>query len=126
MNFSLKIFKILNFKIKIFLMEFYQKTAEEILEVLNTGPTGLSEREATQRLAIYGKNVLEKKKKSSPLTLFLSQFKDFLVFILVVAALISGFLGELIDTVTITVILLINGLIGFIQTYRAEKAMEAL
>ncbi|WP_028841699.1 hypothetical protein [Thermodesulfobacterium hveragerdense] len=67
MNFSLKIFKILNFKIKIFIMEFYRKTTEEILEVLNIGPTGLSDREATKGLRFMEKNVLKKKKKRFPL-----------------------------------------------------------
>ena len=107
-------------------MEHFQKSASEVLEVLNTSLEGLSEEEVKIRLLTYGKNVLEKKKRKKPFEIFFSQFKDFLIFILIVAAIVSGFVGELLDTMTIIAILFINALIGFIQEYRAEKAMEAL
>ena len=107
-------------------MDYYQKNVSEVLEFLKTSINGLSEDEAKKRLQVYGKNVLEKKKKKTSLQIFLSQFKDFLIFILIIAAIISGFVGEIIDTITIVIILFINALIGFIQEYRAEKAMEAL
>jgi len=107
-------------------MEYFQKSASEVLKILNTPLEGLSEEEVKIRILTYGKNVLEKKKRKSPFEIFFSQFKDFLIFILIASAIVSGFVGELLDTITIIVILLINAFIGFIQEYRAEKAMEAL
>lgn len=107
-------------------MEYFQKDISEVLEILKTSSKGLSEEEAKKRLGIYGKNILEKKKRKTPFQIFFSQFKDFLIFILMVAAIISGFVGEITDTIAIIVILFINALIGFVQEYRAEKAMEAL
>lgn len=107
-------------------MNYFKGSISEVLEFLKTSSNGLSEDEVKNRLSIYGKNILEIKKRKTPFQIFISQFKDFLIFILIVAAIISGFVGEVTDTITIIVILLINALIGFIQEYRAEKAMEAL
>ncbi|MDF2954260.1 MAG: Magnesium-transporting ATPase [Thermodesulfobacterium sp.] len=107
-------------------MDYSQKSIKEVLELLKTSINGLSEKEAKRRLELYGKNILESKKKKTAFQILFSQFKDFLIFILIVAAVISGFVGELLDTITIIVILFINALIGFVQEYRAEKAMEAL
>ncbi|MCD6490283.1 MAG: calcium-translocating P-type ATPase, PMCA-type, partial [Thermodesulfobacterium sp.] len=107
-------------------MDYFQKSAKEVLELLKISINGFSEKEARRRLEFYGKNILESKKKKTAFQIFLSQFKDFLIFILIIAAVISGFVGELLDTITIVVILFINALIGFVQEYRAEKAMEAL
>jgi Ca2+-transporting ATPase len=78
------------------------------------------------RLHNYGENKLKGKKKKSPLFIFFNQFKDFMIIVLIIAAFIAGFVGELVDTIAIFVIVLFNGIIGFIQEYRAEKAMEAL
>jgi len=105
---------------------YYQESIGKILELLKTSLEGLSEKEVKRRLEVYGKNFLEKQKRKSAFQLFLGQFKDFLIFLLVLAALISGLVGELIDAIVIMVILLINALLGFVQEYRAEKAMEAL
>jgi len=107
-------------------MEYFQKGASEILKILNTSLEGLSEEEVKIRILTHGKNVLEKKRRKRPFEIFFSQFKDFLIFILIASAIVSGFVGELLDTITIIVILFINSFIGFIQEYRAEKAMEAL
>jgi Ca2+-transporting ATPase len=70
--------------------------------------------------------MLIEKKKKSPFIMFLYQFRDFMILVLIVAAVISGFIGELSDTIAIVVIVVINAVIGFVQEYRAEKAMEAL
>ncbi len=107
-------------------MNYYQKKVEETLKFLKTSYNGLSEEEVKKRLSLYGYNILKEKKKKTSLQIFLSQFKDFLILILIIAAIISGFIGEITDTITIVVILLLNAVIGFIQEYRAEKAMEAL
>jgi Ca2+-transporting ATPase len=74
----------------------------------------------------YGPNELKETKKKTPLMMFLDQFKDFMIMVLIAAALISGLIGEVSDTIAIVVILVLNAVIGFVQEYRAEKAMEAL
>ncbi|MEG0272177.1 MAG: cation-translocating P-type ATPase [Hydrogenoanaerobacterium sp.] len=87
---------------------------------------GLSEREAEKRLIEYGENVLTGAKKSSPLKLFLGQFKDIMVMILLVATALSVFMGEGVEAFTISLIVLINAILGFLQEYRTEKTLEAL
>ncbi len=106
--------------------DWHTKEIKEVYSSLNTGDKGLSKEEALRRLSQHGPNELEEGKKKSPLMMFLEQFKDFMIIVLIVAAIISGVLGELADTIAIIVILVINAIIGFIQEYRAEKAIEAL
>ncbi len=107
-------------------MDWYKLTVEQTIKELNSSEQGLSGTEAKQRLEKYGKNKLEEKKRISPLKIFLNQFKSFLVIILIIAAVISGFLGELIDFTVIIIIVILNALFGFFQEYKAEKAIEAL
>jgi Ca2+-transporting ATPase len=105
----------------------YQLTTEETLKTLNTDASvGLSAKEAAERLRVIGENALEEKKGVSPITLFLNQFKDFMVLVLAGATLISGLLGEYLDAVTIIAIILLNGILGFIQEFRAERSLSAL
>jgi len=87
---------------------------------------GLSDKEAQHRLKQYGHNRLREKKKISALQMFLAQFKDFMVMVLIGATLVSGLLGEYADAITILAIIIINAVLGFIQERRAEKSMEAL
>jgi Ca2+-transporting ATPase len=107
-------------------MRWHQKEIEDIIEELNSSPLGLSEGEAGERLERYGLNELREKKKKTPFIMFLDQFKDFMILVLIAAALISGIIGELSDTIAIVIIIVLNAIIGFVQEYRAEKAMEAL
>ncbi len=107
-------------------MLWHQKEIEDVIEELNSSPLGLSEDEARKRLETYGLNELKEKKKKTPFIMFLDQFKDFMILVLIAAALISGVIGELSDTIAIVVIVVLNAIIGFVQEYRAEKAMEAL
>jgi Ca2+-transporting ATPase len=79
-----------------------------------------------RRLGEYGFNELKEKKKKTPFMMFLDQFKDFMILVLIAAAIIAGFIGDLSDTIAIVVIVALNAVIGFIQEYRAEKAMAAL
>ncbi len=88
--------------------------------------TGLSTKLADERRKKVGRNELSEGEKQSVILLFFSQFKDFMVLVLLAATLISGFLGEYIDAVAIMVIVLINGLLGFIQERKAEKSLQAL
>jgi Ca2+-transporting ATPase len=107
-------------------MHWHQKEIEDIIEELNSSHQGLSEDEVRKRLEIYGYNELKEKKKKTSFMMFLDQFKDFMILVLIAAALISGIIGELSDTIAIVIIVVLNAIIGFIQEYRAEKAMEAL
>lgn len=87
---------------------------------------GLSLEEAELRLSKYGPNQLKEKKGISPLDIFIGQFKNFIVWILIGAALVSGFLQEWIDAFAIVAIVILNAILGFIQEYRAEKSLIAL
>jgi Ca2+-transporting ATPase len=107
-------------------MNWYRKDIDKIYEELKTSPSGISSNDAAIRLKEYGPNELKEKKKKTPFMMFLDQFKDFMIIVLIAAAVISGIIGELSDTVAIVVIVVLNAVIGFVQEYRAEKAMEAL
>lgn len=99
---------------------------EAIFETLKTRAQGLDSKEVRQRLEEFGPNEIKQTKKRIPFEMFIDQFKDFMILILIGAAIISGIVGEAIDTIAIVVIVIVNGIIGFIQEYRAEKAIEAL
>jgi len=107
-------------------MNYYQKTVKGILSELNTTEKGLAHDEAARRLEEYGPNELEEKKRKNLLMMFIDQFKDFMIMVLITAAIVSGMIGEVADTIAIIVIVILNAIIGFVQEYRAEKAMEAL
>jgi Ca2+-transporting ATPase len=87
---------------------------------------GLSSEEASTRLVQYGPNALQEGRRRSPLAMLASQFTDFMILVLIAAAVIAGLLGEPQDSIAIMVIVFLNGIIGFVQEYRAEKAMAAL
>jgi Ca2+-transporting ATPase len=99
---------------------------QEILEVLKTNEAGLSQEEALKRLAEYGPNELKKEKGISPIRLFLEQFTDILIIILLIATGLSIFLGEITDAIVIIAIVLACAILGFVEEYRSEKALEAL
>ncbi|MEM0231186.1 MAG: calcium-translocating P-type ATPase, SERCA-type [Candidatus Woesearchaeota archaeon] len=103
----------------------YAQKTEEVLSQLNTRTSGLSIAEAKERLK-SGRNVLEEEKRRSRLSIFLEQFKDVIIIILVIAVVISFLLGEYVDAAAILIILLLNATVGFIQEYRAEKAIAEL
>ncbi|TAL23666.1 MAG: calcium-translocating P-type ATPase, PMCA-type [Nitrospirae bacterium] len=107
-------------------MRWHQREIKDIFEYLNSSLSGLSSPEAKKRLSEYGPNELKEKKKKTALMMFLDQFRDFMILVLVAAAVISGLIGEPSDTIAIVVIVILNAVIGFIQEYRAEKAMAAL
>ena len=114
----------------------HAKTDEEALETLGTGASGLTSKEAENRLAQYGPNKLIERGGVSPLKIFLGQFKDIFVLMLLAAIVISVFLAitesaaptleDYADSITIGVIVALNAVVGFIQEYRSEKAIEAM
>ncbi|HNS32865.1 MAG TPA: calcium-translocating P-type ATPase, SERCA-type [bacterium] len=100
---------------------------EEVKKNLATDlDKGLTEAEASERLGKYGPNRLEEKQGRSPFSIFLEQFKSFIIWVLFGAVLVSGFLGEWVDALVIVVIIILNAILGFIQEYKAEKSLYAL
>ncbi len=108
------------------MQKYHQQTIEDVLMAFNTSPEGLYQNEAKRRLLAYGPNELKEVKKKGATGMFLDQFKSFMILILIAAAIVSGVIGEAADTIAIMVIVIINAGIGFVQEYRAGKAMEAL
>jgi Ca2+-transporting ATPase len=87
---------------------------------------GLSLDEVDKRLKQYGLNILEKKKKISSIKIFIEQFNDFIIWVLLGATIISAIMGEKADSITIVIIVIMNAVLGFIQEYKTEKSLEAL
>ena len=106
---------------------------DDVLKKVKSTEKGLSSWEAARRLERSGANELKRGKRTTPLQIFLSQFNDFLIAILIVAAIVSGVIGvvqegesEIIESLAIVVIVIFIAVVGFIQEYRAEKELEAL
>ena len=107
-------------------MNYHTQPVSEIEKTLKTNSAGLTSTGAKQRLKTDGPNLLEAKKKKTVLSILVSQLTDFMTMILIAAAAISGIVGDVTDTIVILAIVVINAIVGFIQEWRAEKAMEAL
>ena len=104
----------------------HSQTIEEVLSVLGSSLAGLPDAKAESLLLEFGPNKLEEKKRKSPFKMLLQQFTETMVVILIVAALLSLFLGKTTEAVAILAIVLLFGFLGFIQEYRADRAMAAL
>ena len=104
----------------------HHRPVAEVLQHLGTSPAGLSHEEVLRRRAEHGLNVLEEAPPRSMLALFLAQFADFMTLVLLAAAVVSGLIGDLTDTLVILAIVLLNAALGFAQEFRAAKAMQAL
>lgn len=107
-------------------MNWHRLSVDKVIEVTDSGINGLSSNTADLRLKENGPNELQEKKKKPLWMLFLNQFKDFMIFVLILAAIISGFIGDLADTIIILIIVILNAIIGFVQEYKAGKAIDAL
>jgi len=105
---------------------FYQKEIKEVLSELNSSENGLTEIEAKKRLEKYGRNIIERKRKISKLKIFLRQFISPLIIILIISTIIVFALKEFLDGIAILIIIFLNAILGFIQEYKAEKAIELL
>lgn len=105
---------------------FYAKSTEDVLKQLDSSEKGLDRREATIRLGKFGKNEIPEKKRTNPFLIFLKQFNSFLIYILILAGIISFWIEHMVDVFVIGAVILINASIGFFQEYRAEKAIKAL
>ncbi|MDD6460184.1 MAG: HAD-IC family P-type ATPase, partial [Absicoccus porci] len=104
----------------------YLKTKGEIEKALDSSPQGLTTTEANSRFQKFGPNALEETKKQTTLQVFLSQFKDLMVIILIIAALISASMGDAESTIVILVVLILNAVLGTIQHIKAEKSLASL
>lgn len=107
-------------------MDWYRYENEAVLSELNTSDRGLAEAEALERLRQFGPNKLAEAEKIGLLRLLLHQFKSPLIYILLIAGVVTFFLKEYKDTGVIAAVLLLNALIGFIQEFKAEKQVQAL
>src|SRR6056297_2195451 len=111
----------------------HSASLDDVYEQRGTDESGLSAAEAERRREEYGRNEIRRGESVSPLAIFVEQFQDFLIYLLFLAALLSLGVGLLpgeepnyVDAALITIILVANGVFGFVQDYRAEKSMEAL
>ncbi len=105
----------------------HTRPASEVMASLATDPEhGLATTEAQARLQVNGPNRLERKVSTPAWRIFVAQFQDFMIYVLVVAVIIAAFEGQLPEAVAILAILLLNGMLGFAQEYRAERSLEAL
>ena len=107
--------------------KWWHLAVEEIARTLGTdGKAGLSEAAAAEKLITHGANELLEKKGRGPLAIFLDQFKGLIIWVLIGAALVSGFLKEWVDALAILAIVILNAVLGLAQEYRAEKSLAAL
>lgn len=106
--------------------QYYLQTKAKVLEELKTSSGGLSSQQAKDNLTKYGKNALIEGKRETTLQVFLEQFKDLMVIILIIAAVISAFTGELESTLVIIAVLILNAILGTVQHIKAEKSLESL
>lgn len=102
-------------------------SAEDVTRCLHVNPnTGLTPDDAAQRAVQYGPNIIQERRRRPPWRILVDQFTDFMILVLLAAAVIAALVGEPEDTVAIAIIVLLNGILGFIQEYRAERAIAAL
>lgn len=105
---------------------YYQKRISEVMKACETSENGLSHEEIIKRHQQFGYNILDEKKKENPFMIFLKQFQDLLVIILIIAAIISGMSGQIESTIVIVSVIIVNAILGTIQTLKAEKSLESL
>ena len=107
-------------------MQFYKLDKKEVLKFLESRENGLTNDEAVKRIKDYGHNEIKKKKESKILKILIGQINSFVVYILIAAMLISFFVNEFLDGIVIGSIILLNTILGFVQEYKADKAIQAL
>ena len=105
---------------------FYQMTKEEVRQQVNGYQESIRPEDVETHQRKYGKNELAEGKQKKPIQIFLEQFKDFLVIILIISAIISGFLGDLESTAVILIVITINAILGTVQTLKAESSLKSL
>ena len=107
-------------------MKEYQKSIQEVLSEFDASRNGLTSFQVDDRQKQYGLNEMDQQEKESPLEIFLSQFKDLLVIVLIVAGFISMATGEIVSSIVIFIVITINAILGTVQTLKARKSLESL
>ena len=107
-------------------MKEYQKSIQEVLSEFDASRNGLTSFQVDDRQKQYGLNEMDQQEKESPLQIFLSQFKDLLVIVLIVAGFISMATGEIVSSFVIFIVITINAILGTVQTLKARKSLESL
>ena len=110
----------------LFMEKYYSMPLQKVLESVESSEKGLSNEQAKNRLHKYGKNALQESKRKSTFMVFLEQFKDFLVIILIVAGILSLFLSDAESAIVIFVVITINAVLGTVQHIKAEQSLESL
>ncbi|MEM2094589.1 MAG: HAD-IC family P-type ATPase, partial [Candidatus Bathyarchaeia archaeon] len=105
---------------------YYAMDVDSVMKMLESTAGGLTEAEARDRLIKFGPNQISERKRVTALHIFADQFRDIFVLMLLAAALISAFIGEVVDAMTISAIIILVAVVGFVQDYRGEKALEAM
>ena len=106
--------------------EYHQQSSAEVMKILNVTTQGLTDDDVQKRQQIYGYNVLEEGKRTSTWAVFMGQFKDLLVIILLVAAFVSFLLGEMGSTIVIMIVVILNAILGTVQHVKAEQSLDNL
>ena len=104
----------------------YQMKKEAVMEAFGTNENGLTQRQAEENRKKFGRNELVEGKRKNSFVLFLEQYKDFLVIILIIAAIISGILGDVESAIVIFVVITINAILGTVQHLKAEQSLNSL
>ena len=107
-------------------VNWHTMNANQAIQYLQTRFEGLTDKEVNERLAIYGFNQLKEERRISKATIFTRQIKEPLIIILLIAITISAFVGGLVDAIIISAIIILSTVMGFIQEFKSEKAIEAL
>ncbi|HEY9181672.1 MAG TPA: HAD-IC family P-type ATPase, partial [Gammaproteobacteria bacterium] len=107
-------------------VDWHRLSAAESLHRLKSRPAGLSPEESANRRAEYGFNVIDEAPPRSPYLMFAAQFADYMILVLVGAAIASGIVGDIADALVIVAIIVLNAIVGFVQEFRAERALAAL
>lgn len=106
--------------------QMFRKTAQQVMETFHVSKDGLTDEQVIKQRETYGENALAEEKKKSPLVVFLEQFKDLMVIILIIAAIISAISGNGESTIVILAVITMNAILGTVQHFKAEKSLESL
>src|SRR3989344_8862565 len=107
-------------------MTYHSLGVNDVFKAKGTSPNGLTDAEAEKRTKIAGENKLKEERRIKPLQILLRQFKEIVIYILIFAAVVSFFLREYLDAYVIIGIIIFDAILGFVQEYKAERAVELL
>ncbi|MSE20970.1 ATPase, partial [Lactobacillus parabuchneri] len=106
--------------------QFYQRTVDDVMSQMKANPRGLTDQEVRDRREQFGPNKLTSKRRTTIIEKFFAQFKDLMIIILIIAAIIAGFAGETVDAIIILAVVILNAIFGVFQESKAENAIDSL